>query len=74
MKRHAGLSPGPGRWDSSSRGLPVTVGRIVTGLRDRGVAFRSLTEQMDTTTPHGELLFSIFGALAQYERALTQER
>ena len=47
---------------------------IVTGLRDRGVAFRSLTEQMDTTTPHGELLFSIFGALAQYERALTQER
>ena len=29
---------------------------------------------MDTTTPHGELLFSIFGALAQYERALTQER
>jgi DNA invertase Pin-like site-specific DNA recombinase len=29
---------------------------------------------MDTTTPHGELLFSIFGALAQYERALTRER
>jgi len=33
-----------------------------------------LTEQMDTTTPHGELLFGIFGSLAQYERALTQER
>src|SRR3546814_7713669 len=29
---------------------------------------------MDTTTPHGELLFSLFGALAQYERALTLER
>jgi len=29
---------------------------------------------MDTTTPHGELLFHIFGALAQYERALTKER
>lgn len=29
---------------------------------------------MDTTTPHGELLFSIFGALAPYERALTRER
>ena len=29
---------------------------------------------MDTTTPHGEFLFSVFGALAQYERALTQER
>ena len=47
---------------------------IVTGLRDKGVAFRSLTEQMDTTTPHGELLFHLFGALAQYERALIQER
>ena len=47
---------------------------IVTGLRDKGVGFRSLTEQMDTTTPHGELLFHLFGALAQYERALTQER
>ncbi len=29
---------------------------------------------MDTTTPHGEFLFNVFGALAQYERALTQER
>ena len=29
---------------------------------------------MDTTTPHGEFLFSVFGALAQYERALTKER
>jgi DNA invertase Pin-like site-specific DNA recombinase len=29
---------------------------------------------MDTTTPHGEFLFSIFGALAQYERSLTKER
>ncbi len=47
---------------------------LVTDLKKRGVAFRSLTEQMDTTTPHGELLFGIFGSLAQYERALTRER
>jgi DNA invertase Pin-like site-specific DNA recombinase len=47
---------------------------IITELKGRGVAFRSMTEQMDTTTPHGELLFSIFGALAQYERVLTRER
>ena len=47
---------------------------IITDLKVRGVAFQSLTEQMDTTTPHGELLFSLFGALAQYERALTRER
>jgi DNA invertase Pin-like site-specific DNA recombinase len=48
--------------------------RIVTELKERGVAFRSLTEQMDTTTPHGEFLFNIFGSLAQYERALITER
>lgn len=29
---------------------------------------------MDTTTISGELLFHVFGALAQYERALTTER
>ena len=29
---------------------------------------------MDTTTPHGELLFHLFGVLAQYERSLAQER
>ena len=48
--------------------------RSSPALRDRNVAFRSLTEQMDTTTPHGEFLFGVFGALAQFERALTQER
>lgn len=47
---------------------------IITNLQIRGVAFRSLTEQMDTTTPHGEFFFNFFGALAQYERALTRER
>ena len=48
--------------------------RIVEELKPRGVAFRSLTEHMDTTTPHGEFLFNIFGSLAQYERALIKER
>jgi DNA invertase Pin-like site-specific DNA recombinase len=47
---------------------------IVNSLKEQRVAFRSLTEGMDTTTPSGELLFHVFGALAQYERALTQER
>jgi DNA invertase Pin-like site-specific DNA recombinase len=48
--------------------------RIVEEIKTKGVAFRSLTEQMDTTTPHGEFLFNIFGSLAQYERALIKER
>ena len=47
---------------------------IVTSLKDKRVAFRSLTENLDTTTPSGEFLFQVFGALAQYERALIQER
>ena len=59
--------------DRLGRSLPHLLA-IVTDLKARGIAFRSLTEQMDTNTPHGELLFSLFGALAQYERALTRER
>jgi DNA invertase Pin-like site-specific DNA recombinase len=59
--------------DRLGRSLPHLL-QIVTTLRAQGVAFRSLTEQMDTTTPQGTFLFSVFGALAQYERALAQER
>lgn len=47
---------------------------IIDQLKSREVAFRSLTEAIDTTTPHGEFLFNLFGSLAQYERALTRER
>ena len=47
---------------------------IVTELQDRGIGFRSLTEGMDTTTAQGKLLFSVFGALAEFERSLIRER
>jgi DNA invertase Pin-like site-specific DNA recombinase len=59
--------------DRLGRSLPHLLS-TVTDLKMRGVAFRSLTEQIDTTTPQGEFLFHIFGALAQFERSLTQER
>ncbi len=59
--------------DRLGRSLPHLL-QIVTTLQAQGVAFRSLTEQMDTTTPQGAFLLSVFGALAPYERALTQER
>ena len=59
--------------DRLGRSLPHLLA-TVNGLKDRQVAFRSLTEQMDTTTPQGEFLFHVFGALAQFERSLTQER
>lgn len=59
--------------DRLGRSLPHLL-QLITGLKEKQVGFRSLTEQMDTTTAHGELLFQLFGALAQYERALTRER
>jgi DNA invertase Pin-like site-specific DNA recombinase len=34
----------------------------------------SLTESIDTTTPGGVLVFHVFGAIAQFERALIRER
>lgn len=40
----------------------------------RGVAFRSLTEAIDTTNSHGAFLFNLFGTLAEYERVLITER
>jgi len=59
--------------DRLGRSLPHLL-TIVNELKEKQVAFRSLTEGMDTTTASGELLFHVFGALAQYERALTRER
>ena len=49
--------------DRLGRSLPHLL-TTVTDLKKRGIAFRSLTEQMDTTTPQGEFLFHIFGSLA----------
>jgi DNA invertase Pin-like site-specific DNA recombinase len=46
----------------------------VTGLHERGVGFKSLTEQIDTTTSGGKLIFHVFGALAEFERELIRER
>ena len=59
--------------DRLGRSLPHLLA-TVTALKNRGIAFRSLTEQMDTTTPQGEFLFHIFGSLALFERSLIQER
>jgi len=47
---------------------------IIHSLKEKGIGFVSLTEGMDTTTASGELFFHIFGALAQFERSLIQER
>jgi DNA invertase Pin-like site-specific DNA recombinase len=61
------------RLDRLSRSLGHLV-LLVDELRGRGVKFRSLTETIDTSTAAGELLLGLFGALAQYERAMIKER
>lgn len=43
-------------------------------LEGRGVGLRSLTEDIRTDTPSGKLVFSLFGALAEFERSLIAER
>jgi DNA invertase Pin-like site-specific DNA recombinase len=46
----------------------------VGDLKSRSVAFRSLCENIDTSSAAGELVFHLFGALAQFERRLIRER
>ena len=43
-------------------------------LEARGVAFISLRDNLDLATPSGRLMFQIIGAMAEFERALIQER
>ena len=48
---------------------------IAEDLARRGVGLKTLTGfALDTTTPHGRFAFQLFGALAEHERALIQER
>ncbi len=47
---------------------------VVTGMDERGVGFRSLRENIDTTTAGGRLVFHLFGALAQFEREIIRDR
>jgi DNA invertase Pin-like site-specific DNA recombinase len=43
-------------------------------LAERKIAFRSLSENIDTTTPTGKLMFHIFAAIAEFERDVIRER
>ena len=41
---------------------------IISSLTEKGVEFVSLKENIDTTTPHGRFMLTVFGALAELER------
>jgi len=43
-------------------------------LNHRNIGFKSITENIDTTTSGGKLIFHVFGALAEFERDLIRER
>jgi len=47
---------------------------IAEVLRERDIALRSLTEHLDTATAAGRMLYSVLGAVAQFERDVLRER
>lgn len=61
------------RLDRLARSMPQLIETVGT-LKTRGVGLRSLSEQIDTSSAAGELVFHMFGALAQFERGLIRER
>ena len=47
----------------------------VEDLQTRGIGFRCVTQnEIDTTTAGGRLVFTIFGAIAEFEREIIRER
>ncbi len=61
------------RLDRLGRSLRNLV-ELIAELAARGIGFKSLQENIDTTTASGKLFLHIFGALAEFERELIRER
>jgi DNA invertase Pin-like site-specific DNA recombinase len=59
--------------DRLARSLKQLI-ETVEDLERRGIGFRSLTEQIDTTSPGGRLVFHILGVMAEFERSIIRER
>ncbi|NJK45138.1 MAG: recombinase family protein [Pleurocapsa sp. SU_196_0] len=59
--------------DRLGRSLKDLIERV-NELQARGIGFKSVQENIDTTTANGVLFFHIFGAIAQFERELIRER
>src|SRR3989454_5454531 len=61
------------RLDRLGRSLKHLI-ETITKLNNRKIGFKSIQENIDTTTSGGKLIFHIFGALAEFERDIIKER
>lgn len=61
------------RLDRLGRSIRHLIDQL-SDLQDRGIEFRSLQENIDTSSPGGRLVFHIFASLAEFERDLIRER
>src|SRR5207248_3595295 len=61
------------RLDRLGRSLKHLI-ETITELNSRKIGFKSIQENIDTTTSGGKLVFHIFGALAEFERDIIRER
>jgi DNA invertase Pin-like site-specific DNA recombinase len=61
------------RLDRLGRSLKHLI-ETITELNNRKIGFKSIQENIDTTTSGGKLVFHIFGALAEFERDIIRER
>ncbi|WP_370634968.1 recombinase family protein [Cognatishimia sp. MH4019] len=59
--------------DRVARSLPHLIDTM-NDLNEREIGFQSLTEDINTSTPGGKLLFHILGAISEFERDLIRER
>ena len=61
------------KYDRLARSLSDLLG-IIKEIKERGAGFRSLAEDIDTTTPAGKLIFHVFASVAEFERERMAER
>lgn len=59
--------------DRLARSLKQLI-ETVESLEGQGIGFKSITENIDTTTSSGKLVFHIFAALAEFERSIIKDR
>ena len=61
------------RFDRFARSVSHLL-RALETFRALGIEFVSLSEQVDTSTPTGKMVFTVLGAVAELERSLIAER